>query len=356
MRSTLRSPALTLLATLAALAGCRDGARSGDPARVPPTEEAEERLYGTPAAENLRVVPVEVEVAGLPDGWDGMRIAALSDLNLGLWHDNARVAGAAVRLAVQQRPDLVVLLGDYVARPDQVPALEQVLAPLRGHRVFAVLGDRDQREDTPETAGNPDNTAISVVQALQRNGVVVLRNERGRLVRGGDTAYVAGLDPYVARKPEWRQAEIFAAMPRTGTTPVLLSHMPAAVYAAPDSTYPLVLAGHTFCGRVEVPGTPRLGWVNTELFPSPALRVPGTDRLYRVGGNGLFITCGTGYSFVPVHLGAPPEVALITLRRAAGTTPADTVRQPDVDSLIQQYQRAPDTTRTDTAAGDTTRR
>ncbi|MDP9349523.1 MAG: metallophosphoesterase [Gemmatimonadota bacterium] len=353
MRRSMRSRTLPLLLAAVALAGCGD--REDRPARIPTTEVSDAALYGAPAEENLRVVPVEVEVENLPDGWDGMRIAAISDFNLGLWEGNARVAAAAVRTALAQRPDVVVLLGDYIARGEHLSTLERILAPLRGRLTLAVLGDRDKREEG-ELQGAPDSAAMRLVQTLQRSGVVVLNNERGRLVRGGDTAYIAGLDPYVARKPEWRQAEIFASIPRTSRTPVLLSHMPAAVYAAPDSTYPLVLSGHTFCGRVEVPGTPRLSWVNTELIPSPSLRIPGTDRLYRVDGNGLFITCGVGYGFVPVRLGAPPEVALITLRRVGPATPADTTRRPSVDSLLQQYEQTPvDATGADTtAARDTT--
>jgi len=361
MRSPARSlfPAL-LLATLAA--GCGDRLEEAEATLVeqgPPADS----LYGASTAENLRLVRVEVEVPGLPEGWDGMRVAVLSDFNLGLWADNARVAEAAVRHAVATRPDLVVLLGDYVARESGLAELPRVLAPLRGLTTMAVLGDRDER-DPSESQGEPDSTGIRIRQVLQQSGVIVLDNERGRMVRGGDTAYVAGIDPYVARRPEWRQAEIFAAIPRAGSTPLLLSHSPGGVLAAPDSAYPLVLAGNTFCGRVEVPGSTRLSWVNTTLLP--AARVPGTERLYRVDGNGLFITCGTGYGFVPVRLGAPPEVALVTLRRPVA---AEAQASPDssnaaLDSLLQVYQARADSgmrrdsaataTPGDTAARDTT--
>lgn len=346
MRSLPRS--LLLAALLALSAAC--GERPDGEATLVGQPAEDDSLYGVPAAANLRVVPVEVEVPGLPEGLDGVRIAALSDFQLGLWEDNTRVAEAAVRRAVSLRPELIVLLGDYVARGDRLDELRRVLAPLRGQRVFAVLGDRDVRNPAPGQT-EPDSAAIRLVQALQASGVVVLRNERGILARGADTAYVAGVDPHVAVWPEWRQAETFATIPRSGSTPLLLAHTPATVLAAPDSTYPLVVAGNTFCGRVEVPGTPRLSWVNSQQLPSG--RVRGTDRLYRVDGNGLFITCGVGYSFVPVRLGAPPEVALITLRRPSGDEPAarpDTAA-PAIDSLLDVYQRQTDTTRADTATG-----
>ncbi|MDQ3388883.1 MAG: hypothetical protein M3483_05205 [Gemmatimonadota bacterium] len=355
MRSIPRFPTLALVLALSAGAGCGEDASVEE--TDPRTAKAAARSpYGVPASEGIRVVPVEVEVPDLPAGWNGARVVALSDFQIGLWPDNADVAAAAVRTAIRLKPDVVVLVGDYVVRGGQaeLAALARVLAPLRGRMVVAVLGDRDQRDREEMGGGEVDSTAARVVQTLNRAGVIVVQNERARLVRAGDTAYVAGIGPYVARRPAWRQAEIFASIPRSGSTPILLSHMPAGVYAAPDSTYPLVIAGSTFCGRVEVPGAARLSWVNTELFPNPASRIQGTDRLYRIDGNGLFITCGTGYSFVPVRLGAPPEVALITLRGAAGReAAADTVRQPNLDSLIQEYERTPDTTAVveDTAGG-----
>ena len=364
MRSPARSlfPAL-LLATLAA--GCGDRLEEPEATLVEQGPSADS-LYGASTAENLRVVPVEVEVPGLPEGWDGMRVAAISDFNLGLWGDNALVAEAAARRAASLRPDLVVLLGDYVARQSGLADLPRVLAPLRGLTIMAVMGDRDQR-DPGESQGEPDSAAIRIRQVLEQGGVIVLDNERGRLVRGGDTAYVAGIDPYVPRRPEWRQAEIFGAIPRSGSTPLLLSHSPGGVLAAPDSAYPLVVAGNTFCGRVEVPGTTRLSWINTVQLPGS--RVAGTERLYRVDGNGLFITCGVGYGFVPVRLGAPPEVALITLRRPVSAEPA---ASPDssnaaLDSLLRVYESRADSgarrdstaaaapTPRDTAARDTTR-
>lgn len=350
MRSTPRSLLLPLLLVLAA-AGCRGDDDTPARATASTPTASEDTLYGATGAENLRVVPVEVEVPRLPAGMDGLRVAAISDFQLGLWDDNTRVAAAAVRRAIGLRPDLIVLLGDYTQHGNGLDALNQVLAPLRGHLTMAVLGDHDEL-DASENEGKPDSAAFRTVQVLKQNGILVLQNERGKVGRGKDTIYVAGIDPYVARRPDWRQEEIFKGIPRIGITALLLSHMPQGALAAPDSAYPLVLAGHTFCGRVEVPGTPRLSWYNTEIYPSS--RVGGADRLYRVRGNGLFISCGIGYSFVPVRLGAPPEVVLITLRAAqAAPTGADSARTPNLDSLIQKYERRDTTAGRDTAKKDT---
>jgi hypothetical protein len=129
--------------------------------------------------------------------------------------------------------------------------------------------------------------------------------------------------------------------------------MPVAALSLPTGKYPAVLAGHTFCGQVEVPGTPRLAWLNTEVLPGTPN--PAVTRIYRVRGSTLFVTCGVGFGYVPVRFGAPPEVAMITLRGAGTTAAADSTRGPgavNVDSLIQQFTPDSAPSAPDSAAGE----
>lgn len=348
MRTILRFPLLFLCAL--ALAACgregRDRAKAGSPQRP----DSLRIVYGATGGDNVRVVPVEIEIVGLPNGWEGMRVAAISDFHLGMWHDNAATARAAVERAVAERPDAYVLLGDYGVRGDY-GVLDHVLAPLRGKPVFAVLGDRDVLERSDE----PDSTAIRTREALRRNGVQLLENTRARFSRRGDTAYIAGIDPYTARRPDWRRAEIFGGIPGGAQTPLLLSHMPVSAVVMPTDRYRAVVAGHTFCGQVEVPGTPRLTWLNTEVLPGTPN--PAATRIYGVRGATLFVTCGVGFGYVPVRYGAPPEVAMITLRGVGRVEEADSAPATDgvnVDSLIQTFtpDSAPRRDQADTTAGE----
>jgi predicted MPP superfamily phosphohydrolase len=336
-------PRLLLLALAAG--ACRHGATPDASVAEDTAQKASPAdVYGVSAAQNVVVTPVEIEVPDLPPGWGGMKIAALSDFQLGLWGDNEKVAAAAVRQAAATGADLYVLLGDYVARGDDYAAIDRVLAPLKGRPVMAVLGTADETEDTQ---GNPDSARIKTVAALQRNGVTVLRDSRAPFNHGGSTAYVAGIEPYLARRPAWKQEEVYSGIPGGPNTMIVLAHMPVTAVTFPEGRdYPVTIAGHTFCGQVEVPGTPRLAWFNTTILPGTA--DPLKTRIWRIRGSTVFATCGTGYSFVPVRYGYPPEVALITLR-AVGPPPAkaDSAKaaaQPNVDSLIKVFQQR-DTTK-----------
>lgn len=349
MRTSFRLSLLPFLCALSLTACGAEGPRTADAAADSTTNgDSLRRVYGATGADNIRVVPVEIEVVGLPAGWEGMRVAALSDFHLGQWADNEAAARAAVERAVAEKPDLFVLLGDYVARGGDFAALERVLAPLRGKPVFAVLGNEDMVEDPQE----PDTLRSRTRAALARAGVQLLEDQRARFVRRGDTAFIGGIDPYTARRPEWRRAEIYGRVGGGPTTPLLLSHMPVAAASVPTGKYPAIIAGHTFCGQVEVPGTPRLTWLNTEVFPgTPA---PATTRIYRVRGSTLFVTCGVGFGYVPVRFGSPPEVAMITLRGVGSAVKPDSANAGavNVDSLIQQF--TPDTTGQDDDESDST--
>jgi uncharacterized protein len=337
--SALRRCRSVLASALAALAigGCGGEAEPSEP--TPPVAVADrddpfaaiprEQLYGATAAENLWSPRFELEVLDLPPGWHGVRIAILSDLQLGLWEENQEVAEAAVREALRQDPEVIVLLGDYLASGDDPGPLERVLAPLRGRRVLAVLGDRDIRSDTIQAR---------VTRALEASGVQLLRNSSTAVELGGDTAWIAGLDPGLLRMTWADQQWVLATLGEPGRTPILLTHVPGLVTRAPDGRFPIMLAGHTFCGRVEVPGTPRLSWLRSEVLPNAG--IAGIDRLFRVQGGTLLVTCGLGYGFVPIRFGAAPEVPILTVVRA-GSRAAPEPRTIADDTLIQRFQGPP---------------
>jgi uncharacterized protein len=297
-----------------------------DPLAAIPRDE----LYGASPVENLWTPRVELEVLNLPRGWQGVRIAVLSDFNLGLWEGNEAVAEAAIRRAVEAQPDIIALLGDYVANIEAIPALERLLPALQGQQVVAVLGDRDIRTDSIEAG---------VVRALEGAGVRLLRNNSTSMVIRGDTAWISGIDPDLVTRTFADQQYVIAILGEPGRTPLLLTHLPALTSRAPEGRFPVMLGGGTFCGPVEVPGTPRVSWLRNEALPNAYIE--GTERLFRLRGGTLVITCGLGYGFVPIRFGAPPEVLIVTLV-GVGMRAADVPQAGEVpDTLIQRFQGAP---------------
>jgi predicted MPP superfamily phosphohydrolase len=116
----------------------------------------------------IEVTRATLNVYGLPL-LTGLRVGFLSDLHRSAMVSQELVHGAA-RLLMAERPDLIVLGGDYITAADRrfVEPAAQALGDLSApHGVFGVLGNHDDDRDMPA--------------ALAARGVVVLRDARTRI-------------------------------------------------------------------------------------------------------------------------------------------------------------------------------
>jgi predicted MPP superfamily phosphohydrolase len=243
-----------------------------------------------------RVVRHTLAIPGLPRAFENYRIVHLSDVHCGPWTPPARVRRWVARINALS-PDLVAVTGDLITTGnDYVHPVAEALGGLRApDGVFACMGNHDYFTDGEAFAGS-----------LGRAGLTVLRNRGQAVERAGDRLFVAGVDD------TWTQrADVPAALgqrPRDTTT-VLLAHDPLLFPEAASRGVELILSGHTHGGQIAVPGLHR-------KLNLARLMTPFTVGLYRTGRSTLHVTRGAGTTGPPIRLGAPSEIAVLTLRAA----------------------------------------
>jgi uncharacterized protein len=238
---------------------------------------------------HLGVTRTPVPVGGLPPALNGFRIGLLTDIHRSSMvshHDVAQAVDAVMR----ERPDLIVLGGDYVTWGDRrfVGPSAEALSPLSApHGVFAILGNHDDDHDMPA--------------ALARNHVQVLKDARTRLTINDQIVDLIGIR-------FWTKRAIDIAPLTKGTAPmsILLAHDPRRLTEAAGFGIPLALSGHTHGGQVVLP---IVGPVAAQKFPI----VAGLGTRDRTT---MFVSRGVGTVYVPVRVNCPPEVAILTLRPA----------------------------------------
>src|SRR5258708_1691395 len=187
-----------------------------------------------------------------------------------------------------QRPDLIVLGGDYVTYGDRqyVGPAADALAPLMApHGVYGILGNHDDDHDMPA--------------ALGKNGVQMLKDARTRITIRNETIDLVGIRYWTKR-----QIDIAALTRDSAPATILLAHDPRRLTEAAALGLPLVLSGHTHGGQVVLP---LVGALAAQKFPV----VAGIGRKDRTT---LFVSRGVGTVYVPVRLNCPPEVAVRALR------------------------------------------
>ncbi|HEY2152349.1 MAG TPA: metallophosphoesterase [Vicinamibacterales bacterium] len=228
-------------------------------------------------------------VAGLPTALAGLRVGLITDVHRSLFVSHDDVAHAVAALNAE-KPDLIVLGGDYVTYGDRqyVGPAAEALAPLTApHGVFGILGNHDDDHDMPA--------------ALGRNGVQMLKDARTRVAIRNEPIDIVGIRYWTKR-----QIDIAALTRDTAPMAMLLAHDPRRLTEAAALGVPLVLSGHTHGGQVVLPV---VGAIAAQKFPV----IQGIGRRDRTT---LFVSRGVGTIYVPVRINCPPEVAVLTLQPA----------------------------------------
>ena len=256
----------------------------------------------------LEVTRRDAAIAGLPEAFDGMKVAQLSDIHLDEFTEPYFLHHAVEQIN-RLNPDVVFLTGDYVThevgtRKFAIGAAWQCADILRGlkcRQIYASLGNHDIQVD-----------AKAVTQALTDNGIKVLRNSYVPVERGNARFWLAGLDDPTAGRPHPDLAIPAPIRHVPGEPVLLLCHAPD--YARELQSQPagqavsLMLSGHTHGGQVRLPlWGPVVLPVGGKLFPEGA---------YQLGHMQLYVNRGLGTVGVPFRFDCPPELTLHTLRRA----------------------------------------
>lgn len=235
-----------------------------------------------------RLERVTLRLPQLPVGLAGLRIGQLSDLHLGHMH-TARNARWAVAELLRERPELIVITGDFVSFETAIADLPDLLRPLQAPLgVFAVPGNHDHWEGLS-----------AIEQLLQPLGVEFLVNQQRLLEWRGSHFCLAGLDDLWNGKPDYvatlaEVADIFT---------ILLSHAPDSAAEAARYGVDLQLSGHTHGGHISLP---LLG-----PFSLPKYGLKHASGHEYIEAMQLYVSRGLGG--MPLRFGCPPELTILTL-------------------------------------------
>ena len=257
-------------------------------------------LWGNAA---LEVNEFEIVSDRIPQGFDGFRIAQVSDLhNARFGEDNAKL----IELLSQTEPDIIVLTGDLIdsRNTDVETALDFARQAVEIAPVYYVSGNHESRV----------TAYMDLKMGLVSAGVTVLENQKVEITRGQEHITLMGIDD-----PSFQESYLFGdaagvaeqvigdLQEASDGYTILLSHHPELFDVYVDTGMDLVFSGHAHGGQIRVPFAGGLVAPNQGFFPEYDAGQFTEEKTT------MIVSRGIGNSIIPVRINNQPEIIVATL-------------------------------------------
>lgn len=263
---------------------------------------------------SMQVKEVNVEIAGLPDDFDGYTIVQISDMHVGSYGNCDRFVRKLSDKINELDADMVVFTGDIVNRhADEIRPFLPALSRVSGRDgQYAILGNHDYADYYyPDDSIARANDRARLINFYSLTAFDLILDDYRTIYRGNDSIILIGVEN-IGEPPFHAYGNLEMSYPdlSDSNTKILLSHDPSHwhndIANHRDKNIALTLSGHTHAMQTRI-----LGW-------SPAsLMHPEWGGLYSDdnGQHQLYVNIGTGTVGTPMRIGATPEITLITLRK-----------------------------------------
>jgi len=240
---------------------------------------------------------VDVPISRLPETFNGFRIVQFTDLHVGPTIKREFVEGIVEQVAALNA-DLIAFTGDLVDGSvawlqDDVAPLQNLAAP---HGKFFVTGNHDYYSGVEPWVKEAGRLGFDVLLNEHR----VIQRDKGRIVLAGVTDYSGG-DFFQSHRSDPPAA--LRDSP-DGLVRILLAHQPRSIIHAVKAGVDLQISGHTHGGQF-------FPWNHLATLNQPYIK-----GLHRHESAWIYVNRGTGYWGPPLRLGIPPEITVLTLRKA----------------------------------------
>ena len=233
---------------------------------------------------DLEISRQQVHVSGLDRK---LRVVALSDLHAPCYYLSTPDLVGRINA---ENADVLILAGDMF----RVPEFEQTVAGFKkasaAYAKLAVPGNWEY---------NLEIDPAALKKAYADSGIEYLRNDACEI----HGLKIVGLDDLLLGSPDYRLAHDISSK----TSPeLIISHCPGNFgrITADARNKEIVISGHTHGGQIAPFG---------KALVTPAGSGPYVQGWYHRGPNAMYVMRGVGASYLPVRIGARPELLVLDL-------------------------------------------
>ena len=272
----------------------------------------------------LRLTETTYTSSQVPSSFNGYKIVHISDLHLSSFADSHAFLQHIIDTINAQQPDLICFTGDFVGFgvEEAIPFTHTLRQLHAKDGIMSVLGNHDfalYHHGLTDAEKEEKVNQLTVYQRdtldwqLLRNQFYIIQRDSAYLqIIGVDNTSCQGQGFQTISRGDLNAALQFRGRP-TGYSleakgdgmQILLTHDPSHWRAevVPTTDIPLTLSGHTHAGQVRIFG-----------YSLSSLMFTESEGWYHNNGQSLHINTGLGCT-LPVRIGVPPEITVITLQK-----------------------------------------
>ncbi|MGK0488360.1 MAG: putative MPP superfamily phosphohydrolase [Candidatus Endobugula sp.] len=262
-------------------------------------------------AYDYRVRRRKLYLPNLPSGFNGIKIAQLSDIHSGSFFDKKAVNGG-IDLLLNEKPDVIFFTGDLVNnQTKEVNEYFDIFSRIKADMgVYSTLGNHDYGDYKQWSSPQAKQQNLQdMMEVHKRLGWNLMMNENINLKVGSDQISLIGVENWGAgRFAKYGDLEK-AHLNSEGDVKILLSHDPSHWdnQVRPNfKDIDLMFAGHTHGMQ--------LGIEIGDFRWSPSKWIyPQWADLYTQGNHHLYVNRGFGFLGFPGRIGILPEITIFEL-------------------------------------------
>lgn len=265
-------------------------------------------------AHDYRIRREKVYLPNLPNAFDGMKIAQISDIHAGSFYNKTAVE-RGVKMLMDEAADLIFFTGDLVNNraaevENYIDLFGKITAPLG---VYSVLGNHDYGDYIQwESQSAKANNLSKLKDSHGKMGWRLLLNEHEILEKDGEQIAVIGVENW-GKGGFAKHGDLDKAYKGAEKAPVklLLSHDPSHWdHHVKHTDIDITFSGHTHGMQfgIEVAG---IKWSPVKY------RYKQWGGLYKEAGQYLYVNRGFGYLGYPGRIGMPPEITILELHKGS---------------------------------------
>jgi len=266
-------------------------------------------------AHDYRIRRVSVKLPNLPKSFDGITVGQVSDIHSGSFFNKTAVKGG-VEMMMAEKPDLIFFTGDLVNNESRevaeyIDIFNKFRAPLG---VFSVTGNHDYGDYHQWSSIEAKRRNFKLlIEAHKQMNFQLLMNQHHMIEQGGEKLAIIGNENWGGgRFAKYGKLDLAHQGTDEAAVKLLLSHDPShwdAQVRPMFSDIDVTFSGHTHGFQFGI----EIGDIKWSPSQYAYKQWAG---LYQEGGQYLYVNRGFGYLGYPGRIGMPPELTIMTLKRA----------------------------------------